>query len=82
MRIAIIAAASSALLLTACGEQAKAPAPDAAAEAPAEATPDEMAGGDEARTPVNDDRVNDDRAGVNDDRAGVNDDRTPVNDDR
>jgi hypothetical protein len=83
MRIttSIIAAASTALLLGACGELAKPPQPDPVVEAP---TADEMAGGDEARAAVNDDRadVNDDRADVNDDRAAVNDDRADVNDDR
>lgn len=83
MRIttSIITVASTALLLGACGELAKPPQPDPVVETP---TTDEMAGGDEARSVVNDDRdaVNDDRASVNDDRAAVNDDRASVNDDR
>lgn len=80
MRITIIAAASAALLLGACGELAETPKPDPVIET----TTDEMAGGDEARSRVNDDSsdVNDDRRAVNDDRSRVNDDRSRVNDDR
>lgn len=87
---AILAAASTVLLLSACGELAEKPKPDPVA-APVVETTDGMASEDEARSPVNDDRspvnddrspVNDDRTRVNDDRSRVNDDRSPVNDDR